>query len=161
VTNLEICYTSVESEVTLVRIYLDNCCFNRPYDDQSSIVIQLETEAKLYVQDLIRAGKIELVWSFILDYENGKNPFEEVRNRIAGWKELACADCERTVDIDIGAEKYMKIGLKQKDAAHMACAIHLKAEYFLTTDKKILNKNISDIIVVNPIDFIRRYIDEE
>jgi predicted nucleic acid-binding protein len=144
-----------------MRIYLDNCCFNRPYDDQSSIIIQLETEAKLYVQDLIRAGKIELVWSFILDYENGKNPFEEVRNRIAVWKELACADCERTVDIDMGAEKYMKIGLKQKDAAHMACAIHLKAEYFLTTDKKVLNKSISDIIVVNPIDFVRRYIDEK
>jgi hypothetical protein len=43
-----------------------------------------------------------------LDYENGRNPFDEVRNRIAVWKELACVDCERTADIDIGAEKYMK-----------------------------------------------------
>ena len=26
-----------------MRIYLDNCCFNRPYDDQSQLRILLET----------------------------------------------------------------------------------------------------------------------
>ncbi len=26
------------------RIYLDNCCFNRPYDDQAHLLVQLETE---------------------------------------------------------------------------------------------------------------------
>lgn len=34
----------------MIRIYLDNCCFNRPYDDQSQIKIQLESEAKLEIQ---------------------------------------------------------------------------------------------------------------
>ena len=28
-----------------LRIYLDNCCFNRPYDDQSQLRISLETQA--------------------------------------------------------------------------------------------------------------------
>ena len=28
------------------RLYLDNCCFNRPYDDQSSLPVYLETQAK-------------------------------------------------------------------------------------------------------------------
>jgi len=32
------------------RIYLDNCCYNRPYDNQSLKAISLEAEAKLYVQ---------------------------------------------------------------------------------------------------------------
>jgi hypothetical protein len=32
------------------RIYLDNCCFNRPYDDQAYLTIKLESEAKLFVQ---------------------------------------------------------------------------------------------------------------
>jgi hypothetical protein len=27
-------------------IYLDNCCFNRPFDDQTQIVIYLETISK-------------------------------------------------------------------------------------------------------------------
>jgi hypothetical protein len=30
-----------------MKIYLDNCCFNRPFDDQSHLRIRLEAEAKL------------------------------------------------------------------------------------------------------------------
>ena len=37
-----------------MKIYLDNCCFYRPYDDQTQIRISLETQAKLYVQDLVK-----------------------------------------------------------------------------------------------------------
>ena len=46
------------------QIYLDNCCFNRPYDDQSYLLIQLESEAKLFVQKEILKGRFELVWSY-------------------------------------------------------------------------------------------------
>lgn len=49
-----------------MKIYLDNCCYNRPYDDQSQLRISLETQAKLYVQDLIKRGKVDLVSSYIL-----------------------------------------------------------------------------------------------
>lgn len=144
-----------------MKIYLDNCCFNRPFDDQSSLVIQMETEAKLYVQELIRQGELELVWSFVLDYENDANPFAEVRNRIAGWKKLACADCVLTDEIASAAGELMKQRLRQMDASHVACAIHLGADYFLTVDKKILNKPITGIEIINPIDFIRRYTDAQ
>ena len=58
-----------------VKVYLDNCCFNRPFDDQSLLVVRLETESKLHVQELIRQGTLKLCWSFVLDYENGANPF--------------------------------------------------------------------------------------
>lgn len=27
-----------------MRVYLDNCCYNRPYDDQSQMRIHLEAE---------------------------------------------------------------------------------------------------------------------
>ena len=46
-----------------MRIYLDNCCFNRPFDDQTHFRIRIEAEAKLYVQDLVREGRLELAWS--------------------------------------------------------------------------------------------------
>ena len=35
--------------VNAVRVYLDNCCFNRPFDEQVSAVIRLETDAKLHL----------------------------------------------------------------------------------------------------------------
>jgi len=65
-----------------MKIYLDNCSFNRPFDDQSSMRIKLETEAKLFVQEKIRIGKLQLIWSHILEYENMQNPFIERRNAI-------------------------------------------------------------------------------
>ncbi|MCL2602365.1 MAG: PIN domain-containing protein [Treponema sp.] len=142
-----------------MKIYLDNCCFNRPFDDQDSLVIRLETEAKLYVQEMIRQGEFKLCWSFVLDYENRANPFEEVRNRIAVWKTLASDDCSLSDDIANKASQLMTIGLRQMDASHIACAIHLGADCFLTTDKKILSKTIAGILVINPIDFVRRYFD--
>jgi predicted nucleic acid-binding protein len=147
--------------VSTVRIYLDNCCFNRPYDDQSFLVIRLETEAKLYVQELIREGELELLWSFVLDYENSASPFAELRNRIAEWKHLAITDCEYADEIADKARELMELGLKQMDASHIACAIILEADYFLTTDKRILNKPIIGVKVINPIDFVRRYTNAE
>ena len=138
-----------------VRVYLDNCCFNRPFDDQSSLVIRLETEAKLHVQELIRRGGLELLWSFVLDYENGAHPFQGVRNRIAEWKRIAVADCELSETIAFEARDLMRLGLRQMDASHIACAIHLSADYFLTTDRKILNKRLDAVKIINPIDFVR------
>lgn len=64
-----------------MRIYLDNCCFNRPYDDQSHLKIRLESEAKLGIQEKIRSSEYDLVWSYILDYENKKIRFWNEKNR--------------------------------------------------------------------------------
>jgi predicted nucleic acid-binding protein len=47
-------------------------------------------------------------------------------------------------------------GFRQKDAAHVACAEYSKAGHFLTTDRKILNKPVTAVKLINPIDFIRR-----
>lgn len=43
----------------------------------------------MYVQAKIREGVYELAWSYILDYQNGKNPYEEKRLAIASWKNIA------------------------------------------------------------------------
>ncbi len=54
----------------MLRVYLDNCVFNRPFDDQSQIRIKLETEAKFYIQALIKQRQLVLIWSYILELEN-------------------------------------------------------------------------------------------
>ena len=70
-------------------IYLDLCCFNRPWDDQSSSRVRLETETKLLLQDRVRIGATSLVWSYALTYENNFNPHRERRETIAAWQQLA------------------------------------------------------------------------
>ena len=44
-----------------MRVYLDMCYYNRPYDDQSQIKVSLETQAKLHIQDQIQKKQLELV----------------------------------------------------------------------------------------------------
>ena len=135
------------------KIYLDNCCYNRPYDNQEQIKIRLETEAKLYIQSGIRDGCYVLVWSYMLDYENNENPYDEKRNAIAAWKNIAHEYCPSADDVLSKGQTIIKLGIKPKDALHIACAIESGCDYFLTTDKGLMNKNISDIKIINPIDF--------
>ena len=63
-----------------MRLYLDNCCYNRPYDSQRQLLVEMETKAKLHIQDLIKQRKVELTTSFILWYELSQNPYE-IRKR--------------------------------------------------------------------------------
>lgn len=140
-----------------MRIYLDNCCYNRPFDDQTMLKIHLETQAKLYIQEKIREGRYELVWSYILDYENGKNPYEEKRDAIAPWKNLAqyCVTKEEE-GILLFAEELEKKGIKTFDALHIACAFEAECEYYITTDKKLLHTPVEKIKIVDPIAFVRK-----
>jgi predicted nucleic acid-binding protein len=124
------------------------------------LVVRFETDAKLRIQELIKNGELELVWSFVLDYENNANPFEEVKNKIAEWRRLASVDCDYSDVVVQKAAAYMKFGLRQMDASHIACAVSAGADYFITIDKKILNKSVKDIKITNPIDFIREYADD-
>ena len=136
-------------------LYLDNCCYNRPFDDQSQLQISLETQAKLFVQQELLSGKYELLWSYILEYENDKNPFDVRRDNIIGWKEIAIKSVDETDDILNFGDELINKGVKLYDALHIACAFYGSCDYFLTVDKHILNKNIPEVKICNPIDFIR------
>ncbi|GHV73263.1 hypothetical protein AGMMS49940_05650 [Spirochaetia bacterium] len=111
-----------------MRIYLDNCCFNRPFDDQNQLKIKLETEAKLFIQHEILVGNYELVWSYILEFENNQNPYDDKRSAVAGWKDIA-----KTHDF---AERLKWNKIRTKDALHIACAAYAKSDYFITVDKQ-------------------------
>ena len=135
-------------------IYLDNCCYNRPFDDQLQLKIRLETQAKLQIQKDIVQGKHELIWSYVLDYENSKNPFMEKREAIAPWRILAVKIIFETDEIINFAEKLKAKGIKTFDALHIACAVSANCDYYLTTDRKLLRSKINEINIADPIQFI-------
>ena len=137
-----------------MRVYLDNCCFNRPYDEQTLLKVRLETQSKMSIQQSVLDGKLELIWSFILEYENDQNPFIERRKQIETWQNLSVVDCVLSDEILTKSKELMKLGLREKDAYHVSCAIFSNADYFITTDAKILNKGISDVKVVSPVEFV-------
>ena len=142
-----------------MKIYMDNCCYNRPYDDQTYIRIHLETEAKLHIQELVRNGEIDLVTSYMLEYENGKNRFSHKKQAIADFmnvNESYYVGIDKEAEVKKFAERIMETGIKSADALHVACAILAGSDYFITTDDRLLKLQIEEIQVVTPGEFIRR-----
>ncbi len=139
-------------------IYLDNCCYNRPYDNQSYVSIFIESQAKLFIQEQIKKGKIELVTSYVLFYENSQNPFEIRKNTIENFAseyETVYVSKEKHENVIGLAEKMEKTGIKHKDACHIACAILANCDFFITTDYRLLKYKTDLIKIINPTDFIK------
>jgi predicted nucleic acid-binding protein len=121
------------------------------------INVRLESEAKLFIQEKIKDNRIDLVWSSVNSYENNDNPSPEKRERIAAWKNIAVEYCRLNESILKKAMELQSKNLRAKDALHIAAAIYSKCGYFITTDRRILNKNIDGIAVLNPLAFLEEY----
>jgi len=137
-----------------LKVYLDNCCYNRPYDDQAQLRIELETKAKLHIQQQIAENEISLVSSVIIEYENNDNPYELRKHVINDFLQHATNYVDKSDDVVAIANEISNKGLKAKDASHLACAIHAECDYFLTTDDKLLKYKDERIQTINPVDFI-------
>jgi len=114
-----------------ITVYLDNCAYNRPFDDQDDIRIRLETEAKLFIQEQIKDNQIDLVWSSVNDYENNDNPSPEKQERIAAWKSIAARQCRLNEVILKKALELELLDVRAKDALHIASAIHSGCDFFI------------------------------
>ena len=141
-----------------LKIYLDNCCFNRPFDDQSQLLISLETQAKLEIQRRVKNGEIKLVTSFMIRLENGDNPFENRRTATESFITQYTDEyigIDKREEIEDRAREIMETGIKEKDAIHVACAIEAGCDYLISTDHRLLKYRSEKIKLVNPIDFVR------
>ena len=60
-------------------------------------------------------------------------------------------------------DELISLGIKPLDALHIACAIMLKCDYFLTVDKGILRKanHILQLAVVNPVNAVIQWESEQ
>lgn len=140
------------------RLYLDMNIYNRPFDDQSQVRIRLEAISTYAILKTIKEKRFSLLWSFMLEFENSLNPYEDIRIEIEMAALLSAEHINMTDDILITAKSFESKGIKPRDAMHVACAVKGKADYFLTCDDKLIRKSqlIKDkIIIMNPIDFIR------
>lgn len=123
-----------------MRLYLDLCCFNRPYDDQTQSRIRIETEAKVIIQQKLKEGECELLWSSILDFECSKNPFPEHRMAIMSWRQMACAVVMADPPVLDEARRLMAYGVSEFDALHAASSMAGKADLLVTSDDRLLKR---------------------
>lgn len=153
-----------------MKIYFDMNIYNRVFDDQTQMRIRFESMAIDILFELVEKKKYELVWSFILEYENSRNPFIERKLNIKSISTLSSKIIEPNENIKlIARDIVVKSNTKDKDALHLASAVHGNCKYFITCDDKFIKTvdrnrdNLTDIIkdikLYNPIDFLRKEMD--
>ena len=147
----------------MLKIYLDNCCYGRPFDPPSNPTIVFESAAKILIQTLILNGKVELVNSFVIYEETSAVPNEENRKLIIDFLDNASTYVakDKLDEVLALATEIMETGVKYMDAAHTACAIIASCDYLITTDKRLLKYKSDKINIINPVDFIRMWEDND
>ena len=68
-----------------LKLYLDSCCFNRPFDDLSQDKIRIESEAIITIIDKCEDGTWDIFESDILDDE-----FDRMTNPVKNKKFWNC-----------------------------------------------------------------------
>ena len=109
----------------MLKVYLDNCCYNRPFDDFSVAKNALEAHAKMFIQSLIKYKSIALYYSFMSLVEIDDSPFEERTAYILKFIEANAVGFvgeKRLDEIERLSEEIMETGIKKKDATHLACS---------------------------------------
>ena len=144
----------------MIHIYLDACCLNRPFDDQTQARIRLEAEAVILILMRCEAGDWEWIGSEVLDWEIGQTPDPERRRRVG----LLAAHIHRSVPVGPSeidrAQELETWGIAAYDALHLACAESGGADVLLTTDDKLLRRSAArasdlHVRVANPLTWLR------
>ena len=122
------------------RVYLDVCALCRPFDDQSQIRIRLETEAVQLILSHVRAGNLNLIVSPVHDAEIAA--IDDLAERI--HLQVMLQQIGLRVPLDLSearqrAEILVQQGLGPADAAHLACAEQVRAD-FVTCDDRLIRQ---------------------
>ena len=137
-----------------MRVYLDNCCYNRPFDDQSQQRINDETES---IFNAISKKENIIIGSdtLILEMAQIKN-IDLQFDVMAMYSQTVKEEIHTSEEIENIADSIMtESNIHRMDALHLASAIVGKAEIFLTVDDKLikacsrLNLNMK---VINPVE---------
>lgn len=141
-----------------MRVYLDCCSLQRPFDDRSQARIAVEAEAVLSILALCESDKLKLISSESLLFEIGRIPDQTRKEDALAILELAGETIELTARVEALSRRLMASGLKPLDALHLASASTARADYFCTCDDKLLRKAKTldglDTMVVSPIELV-------
>jgi predicted nucleic acid-binding protein len=143
----------------IYRIYLDVCCLNRPFDQQSQARIRLETEAILEIINYCQAGTWTLITSNVLEAEISQTPNQE---RIENVKKILSIAKIKVLSGDWlqkRSSQLQKLGFASYDAAHVASAERASSDIFLTTDDRLVRKShafaqLLKVQVNNPLQWL-------
>jgi len=143
-----------------MKIYLDVCCLNRPFDDQIQTRIHLEAEAVLAIVGFVEDGEWEWISSEAVAYEISRTPNEERQERLWSLESRSTERLQLTDSILQEAKELQHLGFTTYDALHLTFAASADVDVFFTTDDKLLKRaqryqEEIKIPVANPLSWLQ------
>lgn len=139
-------------------IYLDNSFLNRTFDNQEAGVNKLEAEALLSIIKLVNNGKINLVNSSVIEYENSLNPFpdrkifvQEILKHSTHYHNINLQTKKRAGNIT------HEMDISPIDALHIASGEQAKVDLLITCDYNLIKKYKGNIKIITPLEFFSQY----
>lgn len=145
------------------KIYMDVCCLNRPFDDQTQDRVRLEAEAILLILQHFEAKEFQWLKSVVVDHEIAQTPNLERRIRVKRLATGAHKIVKLNDSIIERGEEIKNMGFKTYDALHIACAEQGQADVFLSTDDQLLKLGARyaiklEILIQNPLVWLQEVI---
>lgn len=140
-------------------LYLDSCCYNRPFDDLSQIRVRLEAEAVEWILEQSRSGRFTIVTSDYLSLELIRNPDPSKRADTLAMFGYSALHVASSASVALRAEEIEALGITGFDALHIAAAEAAGCDHLATTDDVLLKKskrlsNLLKVSILNPIDIV-------
>ena len=144
-------------------LYLDMNVYKRPFDDQRQMRIRLETVAITMIFAMIDDGQFSACWSFVLNYENSRDPVPERREFV----EYLSRCCETSVAPDESIRELARrlsetYQIRGRDALHLAITEMSRCDYLVTCDDQLVrqgqrlkDQGVITVQVINPVDFVQ------
>jgi hypothetical protein len=121
-----------------VKLYLDLCCLNRPFDDLSQPRVNLEAQAVVLILEACQRGRHELCNSTALEVENSRNPDGDRRRKVEELLRKAATRVAHSQAVDERVLQLVLLGFPEFDAYHTAFAEAGWCDRLVTTDDRFL-----------------------
>ena len=120
------------------KIYLDTCCFNRPFDVQTQTRVRREAEAVEIILEYFDMG----YWQWLASSVNA-DEIDRITEPVKHTRVKTLLSLAHQIvwvgEAEIArGEQLETFGFERLDALHLACAESGNADIFLTTDDSLL-----------------------
>lgn len=146
----------------MLKIYLDNCCYSRPFDDLSEEKNYIESQAIKIIIDKNFKNELKIYTSdaVVLEMKNIKDQIKRAKV-LEVYNKLNLSNIKFFDKIMDRAYQLGQYNIKNMDSLHIAYAESSNIDYFITTDRLLINAanraNLK-VKVINPINFVMEVI---
>jgi len=146
-----------------MEIYLDTCCYGRPFDKQKQAKIAAEAISVMTAIDICKTAKYDIVGSEAVIFEIGRIRDDILRENVKAFYDKTVTNCIFLTSKDRERAAVLRAdGLGDMDSVHLAAAEAAGVKFLLTTDvdfeRICAEKKLSSVKVINPLTFLTEVI---